>query len=391
MANQTIWEIDQQYVAHTYTRFPIAIVKGEGAHCADDAGHEYIDMTSGIGVNALGFADKGWADAVHRQLCTLQHTSNLYATGPCAELAKQLCTRTGMKKVFFANSGAETNEGAIKCARKWGHANHGPDCHTIVTLTQSFHGRTVTTLAATGQGAFHQHFHPFTEGFRYAPAGNLEGTLAQIDDNVCAVMIEMVQGEGGVVPLAKEYVQGIADACASKNILLIVDEVQTGIGRTGTLFAFEQFGITPDIVTCAKGLGGGLPIGAVLFGEKTETVLCPGEHATTFGGSPGVAAGALYVLSQIDEKFLQSVKEKGAYIREKLSAMPHVTGVSGLGLMIGATLSGATARAVVEKGIANGVLTLTAKDRLRLLPPLSITKEEIDEGLARLESALKEV
>lgn len=383
-------ERDLAYIAHTYGRFPVALSRGEGARCWDADGKEYVDMTSGIGVNALGFCDARWAKAVYDQLLTLQHTSNLFCTLPCGEVAELLCARTGMKKVFFANSGAESNEGAIKCARKWGHMHHGPDCHNIVTLNHSFHGRTVTTLAATGQDAFHHQFDPFTNGFAYAPPNDFAGTLALIDQNTCAVMIELVQGEGGVLPLDKPYVERLAAYCQDKGVLLIVDEVQTGIGRTGTLFAFERYGILPDIVTCAKGLGGGLPIGAVLFGERCADVLQPGEHAATFGGNPGVCAGAKAVLDRIDGAFLEEVDKKGRYIREKLSAMPRVEAVSGLGLMIGAALSGVAAREVVLRGIAHGVLLLTAKDRLRLLPPLTITWAEIDEALAKIEKALTE-
>lgn len=387
---EKIQERDQTYIAHTYARFPVALVSGKGARCVDSDGKAYIDMTSGIGVNALGFCDPEWADAVSKQLLTLQHASNLFYTLPCGEVAEALCQRTGMKRLFFANSGAEANEGAIKCARKWGHQRRGPSCHNIVTLGQSFHGRTVTTLAATGQDSFHHQFDPFTEGFAYAPPGDLAGTLALLSADTCAVMMEMVQGEGGVLPLDRAYVKGLYEACRERNILLIIDEVQTGIGRTGTLFAYEQFGIKPDIVTCAKGLGGGLPVGAVLFGDTCHEVLGPGDHGSTFGGNPAACAGAKVVLGRIDEAFLRGVAEKGAYIRERLLAMPHITAVSGLGLMIGASLNGIAARDLVAKLIANGVLALTAKDRLRLLPPLTITREEIDEALRALEKTLRQ-
>lgn len=388
---QEIQARDQAYVAQTYGRFPVALVRGKGALCWDADGKEYVDMTSGIGVNSLGFCDPAWAEAVYGQLTTLQHTSNLFYTLPCGEAAELLCKRTGMKNVFFANSGAESNEGAIKCARKYGHMNHGESCHNIVTLHQSFHGRTVTTLAATGQDTFHHQFDPFTEGFAYAPANDFAGTIAVIDGNTCAVMIEMVQGEGGVLPLDADYVTALAEYCHARDILLIVDEVQTGIGRTGTLFAYEQFGITPDIVTCAKGLGGGLPVGAVLFGKKTAGVLAAGEHATTFGGNPVVCAGAKAVLERMDEAFLTEVHAKAEHIRAKLLKMPHIKAVSGLGMMLGATLDGVSARDVVMAGIQNGVLTLTAKDRLRLLPPLSITWEELDGALSKIEKTLREV
>jgi len=381
---------DAEHVANTYARFPVAIVRGQNARCWDESGKEYIDLTSGIGVNALGFADPRWADAVSGQLRTLQHASNLIHTLPCIEVAEILCARAAMKKVFFSNSGAESNEGAIKCARKFGHLRHGPACHNIVTLCQSFHGRTVTTLAATGQDSFHHQFDPFTEGFAYAPPGDIEGTLALIDKGTCAVMIEMVQGEGGVKPLDKAYAKALADACREREILLIVDEVQTGIGRTGTLFAFEQYGILPDIITCAKGLGGGLPFGAVLFGERCADVLAPGDHGSTFGGNPAVSAGAKAILSRMDGAFLEDVGKKGAHARERLLAMPRVTAVDGLGLMLGASLDGVTARDAVLRGIEKGVLTLTAKDRLRLLPPLTIPWHDLNEALDRVEKALEE-
>lgn len=388
MSTAQVQQKVNQYVANTYGRFPVALTRGEGARCWDADGKAYVDLTSGIGVNALGFCDAQWANAVFTQLMTLQHTSNLFYTLPCGELAEILCKRTGMRNVFFANSGAESNEGAIKCARKYGHLHHGPECHRIVTLHQSFHGRTVTTLAATGQDTFHHQFDPFTDGFAYAPPNDLDSTLALIDENTCAVMIELVQGEGGVLPLDADYVTGLFAHCIAHDKLLIVDEVQTGIGRTGTLLAFERYGIMPDIVTCAKGLGGGLPIGAILFGEKCADIFMPGDHATTFGGNLPVCAGAKVVLERLDAAFLAEVEKKGAYMREKLAAMPRVEGVSGLGLMIGATLQGITAREAVIKGIASGVLLLTAKDRLRLLPPLSITWTEIEDGLARLQQAL---
>lgn len=388
MNSQDIISRDQQYVAHTYARFPVALTRGKGARCWDAEGREYIDFTSGIGVNALGFSDPGWAAAVFAQMITIQHTSNLYYTEPCGALAEELCKRSGMKKVFYANSGAESNEGAIKCARKYGHDHHGPDCDTVVTLDQSFHGRTLATLSATGQDAFHTKFDPFPAGFRHALPNDINALKAMTDDKVCAVMIEIVQGEGGVVPLDAEYIKGVAALCAQRDILFIVDEVQTGIGRTGSLFAYQQFGVLPDVVTTAKGLCGGLPLGAVLFGEKTELTLGQGDHATTFGANPALCAGALYVLSQLDDERLCRVRMLGVRIRTRLASMPHVKAVSGLGLMIGAQLEGASARDVVNAGIANGVIALTAKDRLRLLPPLTITDEELDAGMNLLEQAL---
>ncbi|MDR1569825.1 MAG: aspartate aminotransferase family protein [Oscillospiraceae bacterium] len=391
MNSNEIIQRDKEYVANTYGRFPIALTRGKGARCWDADGKEYIDFSSGIGVNSLGFSDPDWAAAVFAQLITLQHTSNLYYTEPGGLLAKTLCERSGMKKVFFANSGAESNEGAIKCARKYGHINRGADCDTIITLEQSFHGRTLAALSATGQHAFHTQFEPFPTGFKYAPPNDLDALNAMVDNNICAIMIEIVQGEGGVLTLDRAYIEGVARLCAERDVLLIVDEVQTGVGRTGTLFAYQQFGVLPDIVTCAKGLCGGLPIGAVLFGEKTADTFAPGDHATTFGANPAVCSGALHVLSRLNDEYLPRVRKLGERVRAQISAMPHVTGVSGLGLMIGATLDGITSREVVNAGIENGVIALTAKDRLRLLPPLNITDAELDEGLHRLEHALRSV
>ncbi|MDR3050521.1 MAG: acetylornithine/succinylornithine family transaminase [Oscillospiraceae bacterium] len=388
---EAIRSADAQYVAQTYTRFPVALVRGQGARCWDAQGKEFVDLTSGIGVNALGFADLDWANAVYSQLTTLQHTSNLFYTQPATELAQVLCERAGLRRAFFANSGAEANEGAIKAARKYGHARRGSDCHRIVTLRQSFHGRTITTLTATGQPRFHTQFNPFTPGFAYAPPDDLAATLALLDADTCAVMVELVQGEGGVRPLDIAYAQGLAVACAQRDILLIVDEVQTGVGRTGALFAFQRYGITPDIVTCAKGLGAGLPIGAVLFGQKTQDVLAAGEHAATFGGNPACCAGALAVLARMDAAFLNQVEAKGGLIRQRLQGMPHVSGIDGMGLMLGVTLDGIAPADAVRAGIAQGVLTLTAGDRLRLLPPLIISPQDIDEAMTRLHTALKEV
>ena len=381
---------DKEYVLNTYGRFPLAIARGEGARCFDEEGREYIDFTSGIGVNSLGFCDEGWVCAISEQAATLQHTSNLYYTEPCVKLAKTLCERTGMKKVFFANSGAEANEGAIKAARKYSYMKYGEGRSTIISLVNSFHGRTVTTLAATGQEAFHKWFFPFTEGFDYAPANDIAALEAKLGEGgVCAVMLELVQGEGGVIALDKEYVKKVASLCAANDLLLIDDEVQTGAGRTGTLYAYEQFGITPDIVTSAKGLGGGLPLGAVLFGERAERALGVGDHATTFGGNPVVCAGANYVLSRLDDEFLAAVKAKGEFLRKKLLELPHVKSVSGLGLMIGAELD-IDAKAAAAAAVENGALVLTAKTKLRLLPPLNIGPNEMADGLAALAKTLEE-
>lgn len=380
-------EQDSNYIIHSYGRFPLLLTKGKGAQVQDDTGKTYIDFTSGIGVNALGFCDDGWVQAVGAQLGTLQHTSNLYYTEPCIQTAKLLCEKSGMKKVFFGNSGAEANEGVIKAARKYSFEKYGEGRSTILALQNSFHGRTMAALSATGQDAYHNYFFPFVEGFVFAKANDLEDTLAKMTPDVCALMLETVQGEGGVVPLDKEYVQAVAKACKEKDILLIVDEVQTGIGRTGTLFSYQQFDIQPDLVSCAKGLGGGLPIGAVLFGEKTETVFGAGDHGSTFGGNPVVCAGAVYILNTMDDAFLQGVAEKGAYLKEKIAKMPHVQNVTGLGMMLGILLD-TEAKPVIHTLLEKGLLVLSAKEKIRLLPPLTITKEEMDQGLAILEETL---
>ncbi len=384
-----IKEKDKTYVANTYGRFDVAIKEGKGALCKDFDGKEYIDFSSGIGVNSLGFCDEGWVSAVTKQLNTLQHISNLYYTEPCANAAKLLCERTGMKKVFFSNSGAESNEGAIKCARKYSLERYGDGRSKVITLVNSFHGRTVTTLAATGQDVFHKHFFPFTEGFEFVPANDIQALKNALDGTVCAVMMELIQGEGGVMPLDKTFVKEVEALCKENDILLIIDEVQTGVGRTGELFCFMNYDITPDVVTTAKGIGGGLPLGCVMFSEKTETVFGPSDHATTFGGNPVATAGAEYILNTMDEKFLSEVKAKGEYMREKILTMPHVEGIDGLGLMMGIRLTdGIKSADVVKKAIEYGALLLTAKAKVRLLPPLNISYEEIDKGLAALEKAL---
>ena len=382
---------DKQFVANTYGRFPVAIKEGKGALCKDFDGKEYIDFSSGIGVNSLGFCDEGWVSAVTRQLTTLQHISNLYYTEPCVNTAKLLCEKTGMKKVFFSNSGAESNEGAIKCARKYSFTKYGEDRNKVITLVNSFHGRTVTTLAATGQDVFHKYFFPFTEGFEYVPANDIEALKNALDGSVCAIMMELIQGEGGVMPLDKAYVKEVRKLCDEKDIILIVDEVQTGVGRTGKLFCFQNYDIMPDVVSTAKGIGGGLPLGCVMFSEKTENVLVAGDHATTFGGNPVATAGAEYILKTMDDDFLKEVEKKGEYMREKILSMPHVVGIDGLGLMMGIRLDDSIISSdVVKNGIANGVLLLTAKAKVRLLPPLNITYDEIDRGLEGLRKALSE-
>lgn len=386
---EKIKNLDDEYVAGTYGRFPVAIKQGKGATCEDFDGKTYIDFSSGIGVNSLGFCDDGWVQAVYSQLTTLQHISNIYYTEPCAKAAEILCKRTGMKKVFFSNSGAESNEGAIKCARKYSFMKYGEGRNKVITLQNSFHGRTVTTLAATGQDVFHNYFYPFTEGFEYTPANDIDALEKALGDDVCALMMELIQGEGGVMPLDMDFVKQAAELCNKKDILLIIDEVQTGVGRSGELFAFQRFDIEPDIVTTAKGLGGGLPLGCVMFSEKTQNVLQKGDHATTFGGNPVATKGAEYILTRLDRAFLDEVTAKGKYITEKVLNMPHVEGVDGMGLMLGIRVDSSIKSAdVVKKGIDEGVLLLTAKAKVRLLPPLSITYEEIDKGLACLEKAL---
>lgn len=385
-----IKEQDKTYVANTYGRFDVAIKEGKGATCKDFDGKEYVDFSSGIGVNSLGFCDDGWVDAVIMQLKTLQHISNLYYTEPCAEVAKILCNRTGMKKVFFSNSGAESNEGAIKCARKYSFEKYGEGRSKIVTLQNSFHGRTVTTLAATGQDVFHNYFYPFTEGFVFTPANDKEALEKALTDDVCGLMMELIQGEGGVMPLDADFVKYAEKLCKERDIILIIDEVQTGVGRTGELFAFQKFGIKPDVVSCAKGIGGGLPLGCVMFGEKTEFTFKASDHATTFGGNPVATAGAKYILNKMDKTFLDDVKAKGEYIKEKVLNMPYVEGVDGMGLMLGIRLKdGIKSADIVKKGIEFGALFLTAKAKVRLLPPLTITYNEIDRGLEALRKTLE--
>ena len=384
---QTAKQYDDEYIIHSYGRFPVLLTKGKGATVQDDTGKTYIDFTSGIGVNALGFCDDNWVQAVSAQLQSLQHTSNLYYTEPCIQAAKLLCEKSGMKKVFFGNSGAEANEGVIKAARKYSFLKYGASRNKIIALQNSFHGRTMAALSATGQDAYHNFFFPFVDGFVFAKANDFADILSKMTDDVCAVMLETVQGEGGVVPLDKEYVQAVAKACKEKDILLIVDEVQTGMGRTGSLFSYQQFGIQPDLVSCAKGLGGGLPIGAVLFGEKTETVFVPGDHGSTFGGNHVVCAGAVHILNTMDEAFLQDVQKKGAYLKEKIEKMPHVENVAGLGMMLGIQLD-VEAKPVINALLEAGLLVLSAKTKIRLLPPLTITQEELDKGLTILEQTL---
>lgn len=387
---EEIKKLDDTYLAHTYSRFGIAPDHGKGAVCYDTAGKSYIDFTAGIGVNSLGFADEEWVAAVTAQLNKLQHISNLYYTEPCVLAAKLICEKSGMKKVFFGNSGAEANEGVIKAARKYSFQKYGKGRSKIVALENSFHGRTMATLSATGQAVYHDFFFPFVEDFVFAKANDTKDTIAKLTDDVCAVMMELVQGEGGVVPLEKEYVQAVYAACQEKDILFIVDEVQTGVGRTGSFYSYQQFGIQPDLVSSAKGLGGGLPIGAVLFGEKTQDTLVPGDHGSTFGGNPVVCAGAVAVLNRMDDAFLQRVTAKGSYLREEIKKMPHVTSVAGLGMMLGIELD-MEVKPLVGKLMENGLLVLTAKHKMRLLPPLNISDTELAKGLNMLKHTLEAI
>ncbi|MCL2514083.1 MAG: acetylornithine/succinylornithine family transaminase [Oscillospiraceae bacterium] len=389
---------DTEYVANTYPRYDLCVEKGLSSTCYDFDGKEYIDLSSGIGVNSLGFCDPAWAGAVTGQLNTLQHMSNLFYTSPCVRLAEKLSEITGCKKVFFANSGAEANEGAIKAARKYSFDKYGAESgrNRIITLVNSFHGRTMAALTATGQESFHNFFFPFLEGFEYVNAGNIGELKEKLEIDIltngscAAIIIEYIQGEGGVVPLDYDYVKAVAEICEKYDILLIADEVQTGVGRTGTFLAGENYGIKADITTLAKGLGGGLPIGAVLLGEKTADVFGPGHHGTTFGGNPAICAGAVEILNRIsDESFLAGVKNKGDYIRKRLSEIDEVIKTDGMGLMLGITLKTKKSADVVKAGIENGVITLTAKEKLRLLPPLNITMGELEKGLDRLINIMK--
>ena len=391
MLFQEVQSREKEYLMPTYNRFPVAIASGSGAKAVGTEGKEYIDFGSGIGVNSLGYCDPQWVKAVSEQAATLQHISNLYFSPVSIQLGEKLCGASGYSKVFFANSGAEANEGAIKLARKYSNDKYGEGRGTVITLVQSFHGRTITTLTATGQEKHHQHFTPFTPGFAYAKANDLESVKALADNTVCAVMLEMIQGEGGVLPLNKEFVQGVAAFCKENDILLLVDEVQTGVARTGSFFCFEQFGIIPDVVSCAKGLGGGLPIGAVLCTEELKDVLGAGHHGTTFGGNPICAAGALVVLERVTAPgFLEEVQKKGEYLREKLLAMPQIAGVRGMGMMLGASLKQGEAGVIAKACVKNGLLILTAHDVLRLLPPLTISYKEIDKGMQILQKTLEE-
>ena len=381
-----IKKLDGEYIAHSYGRFDAVLSEGHGSTVIDENGKEYIDFGSGIGVTAFGFNDSEWKEAVISQLNKVQHTSNLYYTEPCARLAELLCKKTGMKKVFFANSGAEANEGAIKFARKYSFDKYGEGRSTIITLVNSFHGRTITTLAATGQDSFHTTFAPFTQGFKYCPANDIDALKNMVTDDVCAIMFECVQGEGGVNTLECDFVKAIESIANEKDILMIVDEVQTGNGRTGKYFAYENFDIKPDIVSTAKGLAGGLPMGAVIFGEKLKDTVTPGSHGSTFGGNPVCAAGAVSIVSRIDDDFLAEVCRKSEYIKEFLGKVEGVKSISGMGLMLGIETE-RNAKEICAECLEKGLLVLTAKTKIRLLPALNISEQELEKGL----NILKEV
>ena len=391
MTFQEIKALDEGYVLQTYGRNQVAIDHGKGATLWDTEGKEYIDFTSGIGVCSLGYANEAWAKAIYDQAMKVGHISNLFYTEPYAKLASKLVPAAGMAAAFFGNSGAEANEGMIKTARKYSFEKYGEGRATIITLKNSFHGRTITTLKATGQDHFHEFFFPFTEGFRYAEANNMDSLMAAAGDDVCGVMMELIQGEGGVNPLDLEYVQAVAKLCAERDWLLLVDEVQTGMGRTGTLFAYQQFGIQPDVATFAKGIAGGLPFGGFLTNEKCRNVLRAGDHGSTFGGNPMAAAAANVVMDTLTPEFLEDVKKKGQYLREGIAGLnsPCVSGIRGMGLMIGVEVAeGFSNKELCAKLNQAGLLSLTAGPGLRFLPPLTITREEMDKGLAILKATL---
>lgn len=376
-------------VMQSYGRYNLVLNSGNGRTAVDENNKTYIDFGSGIGTNSLGYCDNDWVEAVCNQVKTLQHSSNYYYTGVQAEFAQKLCDITGYDKVFFGNSGAEANECAIKIARKYSFDKYGADRNTIITLVNSFHGRTICTLSATGQDSFHNYFFPFVGGFKYTPANDIEALKNMVDDTVCAIMVEFVQGEGGVIKIDEKFAKAVREICDHKDIIMIADEIQTGVGRTGKMLASEHFGVKPDITTLAKGLAGGIPIGACLASKKCSDVLTPGMHGSTFGGNPIACAGGNVVLSKISSQcFLDEVTEKSEYIVKKLKAMDGVEDVSGLGLMIGITLKNKKASDVVKAALDNGLMLLTAKEKVRMLPPLTITYEEIDKGLSILKELI---
>lgn len=386
----TIEKFDK-HVMHSYGRYPLVMQKGEGRKCTDENGKTYIDFGSGIGTNSLGYCDEKWADAVCKQVRTVQHTSNYYYTAIQAEFAEKLCNISGYDSVFFCNSGAEANECAIKIARKYSFDKYGKNRHNIITLVNSFHGRTIATLSATGQDVFHNYFFPFLEGFINVVANDIDDLKSKLDDTVCAVMIEYIQGEGGVNALNQDFVNAIYELCAEKDVLVIADEIQTGVGRTGKFLAGEHFGKKADITTMAKGIAGGIPMGACLTNEKCSGVLTAGTHGSTFGGNPIACAGGLAVIDRLEsEGFLESVCEKAEIFRKKLSECSEVASVSGIGLMIGIELKTKKATDIARKALDNGLLVLTAKNKVRLLPPLTISSEEIGDGLKILIDILEE-
>lgn len=383
----TIKETDQKYIMGTYGRVELELDHGFGATLVDTNGRKYIDFGSGIAVNTFGACDKAWVEAVSAQLEKIQHTSNYYYTKPCADLAEIICTRTGMSKVFFSNSGAEANECAIKAARKYG-TDKNPDKNVIITLKNSFHGRTVTTLSATGQEVFHKHFTPFTEGFCYVEANNIQDLENAMNENVCAIMFEIIQGEGGVLPMTTEFIESIKAMSQKYDALIVIDEVQTGNGRTGKLYAHQNFDLCPDIFTTAKGLAGGLPIGATVFSERLADILPAGSHGSTFGGNPVACAGAISILNRIDDVLLSQVTDKSQKINSALKDLDGVEEITGMGFMLGIKTK-KDAKSILKYCQDKGLLVLTAKDKVRLLPPLNITDAELDEGLSILADAIK--
>ncbi|MDH2998007.1 acetylornithine aminotransferase [Pasteurellaceae bacterium LFhippo2] len=393
MNSQQIKQLDHDHIAQTYGRFDLALSHGKGCDVWDFEGNQYLDFTSGIGTNSLGWADDSWLKAVTEQAGKLQHTSNLFYTEPASILAQKLTATTGLKRAFFCNSGAEANEGTIKAARKYSFDKYGANRSTVLTLQNSFHGRTISTLAATGQEVFHQYFFPFTQGFEHLPANDIQALNSRLEQNdVCAIIVEVVQGEGGIFALESEYLTALQQLCQQKDILFVIDEVQTGIGRTGSLFSYQQFGLNPDIITLAKGLGGGLPIGAFLLGEKCQNTLGKSDHGSTYGGNPVCCAAANAVLDRFTPEFLAEIKAKGDKLRSALLKLPKVKSVSGLGLMLGVEFEdGIVASDIVAQGIKKGILTLTAKHKLRLLPPLVITNEQIEKGIMMLKEILSEI
>lgn len=383
-------DLDKSFVANTYGRFDLEITRGNGSLVYDSEGKEYIDLSTGIAVNTFGMCDPVWINAVTNQLNKYQHTSNLYYTEPCARLAQLLCEKTGAKKVFFGNSGAEANECAIKVARLWASENKGGEYFNVVTLKNSFHGRTITTLSATGQDVFHKYFNPLTDGFVYAEANNLESVEKMFSENkCCAIVMELVQGEGGVVALNPDFVKGVSDLCQKYNNLLVIDEVQTGNGRCGTLYAYQQYGITPDVITTAKGLGGGLPIGACLMFDKTENTLKPSLHGSTFGGNPVACAGAISIIERIDKDLLNGVLERSEYIFNSLRNSKGIKSVSGLGLMIGIETEGDVS-VILSKCMEKGILPIKAKNKLRLLPPLNIPMDQLKKAVEIIKEVARE-